>query len=275
MSTTPSYYVHGTNPEEQRRLSRLNDMLNERSLRELALRGGERVLDLGCGLGQLTRGMAKAAGASGHVVGIDRSNEQLHQARALPRDASEAAIDFRAGDVLALELPAMEWGSFDVAHTRFVLEHVPRPLDVVRAMVKAVKPGGRVVLEDEDHDVLRFWPEPPGIERVWRAYIESYVRRGNDPYVGRKLNALLVAAGATPVRCAPVWFGTSAGEPTFAAWVANFLGVMNGAREDILAIGSIDAGAFDAALAALREWGARSDSAAWFFMAYAEGVKPA
>jgi hypothetical protein len=110
---------------------------------------------------------------------------------------------------------------------------------------------------------------------MWRAYIESYVRRGNDPYIGRKLSALLVAAGAAPVRCASIWFGTSAGEPTFAAWVANFLAVMNGARDQILSIGSIDAAAFDMALAALREWGTRSDSAVWFFLAYAEGMKRA
>jgi cyclopropane fatty-acyl-phospholipid synthase-like methyltransferase len=51
MSHTPSHYVHGTDPEEQRRLSRLNDILNAGSLRELGLRGGESILDLGCGLG--------------------------------------------------------------------------------------------------------------------------------------------------------------------------------------------------------------------------------
>ena len=36
------------------------------------------------------------------------------------------------------------------------------PLAVVRQMVRAVKPGGRVVLADDDHDLLRLWPEPPG-----------------------------------------------------------------------------------------------------------------
>lgn len=274
MSATPSHYVHGTHPEEQRRLSLLNDILNRGSLRELALRGGERILDVGCGLGQLTRRMALAAGPAGRVVGIDRSAEQLVQARRLASEAGEETqVEFREGDVLALSLPAGEWGSFDVAHTRFVLEHVPQPLEVVRSMVKAVKPGGRVVLEDEDHDVLRLWPELPGVERVWRAYIESYVRRGNDPFVGRKLAALLHQAGASPTRAASIWFGSSAGEPMFRAWVDNFHGVLSGAREAVLSTGAVDAPAFEAALVTLREWGGRPDAASWYFMAYAEGVK--
>ena len=274
MSSTPSYYVHGTHPEEQRRLSLLNDILNRGSLRQLSLRGGERVIDLGCGLGQLTHGMAAAAGPAGRVLGIDRSAEQLAQARQVTGSPEAAPIEFREGDVLALELPDDEWESFDVAHTRFVLEHVPEPLQVVRTMARAVKTGGRVVLEDEDHDILRLWPEPPGVLRMWRAYVDSYVRRGNDPFVGRKLNVLLHEAGLEPKRSAPIWFGSSAGESLFPAWIDNFHGVMTGAREEVLSTGALDAAAYDAALLALREWGRRPDAAAWYFMAYAEGVKP-
>jgi len=115
MSHPPSHYVHGTDPDEQCRLSGLNDILNAGSLRELGLRGGESILDLGCGLGQLTRAMARAAGAKGRVLGIDRSEEQLARARQLvaePVDASVgdldrgslAAIEYRQGDVLDLRL---------------------------------------------------------------------------------------------------------------------------------------------------------------------------
>ena len=54
-----SRYIHGTAPEEQARLSQLNQLLNDAALRELRLRGGERIVDFGSGLSQLTRAMAR------------------------------------------------------------------------------------------------------------------------------------------------------------------------------------------------------------------------
>jgi SAM-dependent methyltransferase len=274
MTENRSHYVHGTDPEEQQRLSRLNDLLNDGSLREVGLQGGERILDLGCGTGQLTLRMAAAAGIRGYVVAIDRSLEQLEEARRRAKEVSGSApVEFRAGDVLALELREEEWGSFDVAHTRFLLEHLPDPLRVVKAMLRAVRPGGRIVIEDEDHSILRLWPEPEGFREVWESYIESYRRAGNDPQIGLRLVELLKAAGAEPRRNACVWFGCAAGDPMFPTWVANLLGVLEGARHTILGVGRMHETKFDATLVNVREWGRCADAASWYFMAVAEGRK--
>src|SRR4051812_4913370 len=152
-------YIHGTAPEEQARLSSLNDLLNRAALRELGLRGGEKIVDFGAGLGQLTRDMARAAKA--RVVGIERSPKQIAEAMRQAAAASEESLlELRQGDVQE-GVPRAEEGSYDLAHARFVLEHVPDPLVVVKAMMKAVRPGGRLVLQDDDHDILRLWPEPP------------------------------------------------------------------------------------------------------------------
>src|SRR6266545_3326105 len=148
-----STYIHGTSPEEQRRLSLMNDvLLNPLSLAELALRGDERIIDFGSGLGQFTQAMANVVVPKGSVVGIERSDEQRAKAIQLAKEV----VDYRAGDVLDLDL-GDEWEFFDVAHTRFLLEHVPDPLRVVQTMVRAVKPGGRIVLEADDHGVMRLW----------------------------------------------------------------------------------------------------------------------
>ena len=125
----------------------------------MALRGDERIIDFGSGLGQFTRAMARAV-PLGRVVGIERNEEQLAGTNRLAAAEDEAElVEFRRGDVLNLELAREESGSFDVAHARFILEHVPDPLRVVKTMVRAVKQGGRIVLADDDHDVLRLWPE--------------------------------------------------------------------------------------------------------------------
>ena len=92
-----------------------------------------------------------------------------------------------------MELPLKdhEWGTFDVAYCRFLLEHLPDPVSAVSQMVKSVRPGGRVFLADDDHDYFHPWPEPEGFHPLWQAYVRSYEHLGNDPYIGRRLVLLL------------------------------------------------------------------------------------
>src|SRR5436853_7782780 len=103
-----SIYIHGTSEQEQLRLSLLNDvLLNQAMLREMNLRGDERILDFGSGLGQFSRAMARAV-PRGRVVGFERDFEQLASARRLATDHGETnLVDFRQGDVLQLHLAAM------------------------------------------------------------------------------------------------------------------------------------------------------------------------
>jgi ubiquinone/menaquinone biosynthesis C-methylase UbiE len=272
----PSSYIHGTEPAEQRRLSRLNDLLNQASLRELNLHGGEKILDVGSGLAQLTRAMARAVGREARVLGIERDADQLAEARRQAYDDGELDIvEFREGDALTLPLRDEEWNTFDIAHTRFLLEHVSDPLSVVRGMVRAVRPGGRIVLSDDDHDVLRLWPEPPGFTPLWHAYIRTYDRLGNDPFVGRRLVGLLHEAGAAPIRNTWIFFGSCSGSPDFPDVVENLEKILLGARTLILSTAHIEEESFDDGIAALKTWSRRPDAAFWFAMSWAEGRRPA
>ncbi len=278
MSSTKqnTMYIHGTSPEEQRRLSILNGFINEGSLRELGLRGGESVLDVGCGLAQLTRAMARAVGPKGRVVGVEKDPAQIAEAKRQAAEANEEhLVELREGDAYALPLPKQEWGTFDVAHARFVLEHVGDPLSVVRGMVRAVRRGGRIVLEDDDHDVLRLHPEPPGFRALWQAYMRTYDRLGNDPYIGRRLVSLLHQAEAKPARNTWIFFGSCAGQPTFDAVVNNAHSILRGARDTILEQSLLDASVIDETLAHFAAWGKRPDAALWFSICWAEGIKPA
>jgi ubiquinone/menaquinone biosynthesis C-methylase UbiE len=279
MSTDPpgssDHYIHGSTAEEQRRLSRLNDLLNAASLRELSIQGGERILDVGCGIAQLTRAMARAAGPTARVVGIERDSAQLEEAQRQAAATGETGlVELRDGDAVDLPLEAAEWGTFDLVHARFLLEHVADPAAVVRAMARAVRPGGRIVLADDDHDVLRLWPEPPGFASLWQAYIRSYDRLGNDPFVGRRLVAILYDAGVARIRNNWLFFGGCAGTPAFTDLVENLVKILNGARAVILATAHLAPAAFDQAIDALVYWGKRPDSAFWFPMCWAAGVRP-
>jgi len=270
-----STYIHGTSPEEQRRLSLMNDvLLNPLSLREIALRGDERVIDFGSGLGQFTQAMANKVVPKGGVVGIERSDEQRATAIQLAKEEGEEGfVDYRAGDVLDLDL-GDEWDFFDLAHTRFLLEHVPDPLRVVQTMVRAVKPGGRIVLEDDDHGVMRLWPEPPGFLDLWNAYIRTYDCIGNDPFVGRRLVQLLHQAGARPVRNTWIWFGGCAGMDWFDVLAANMAGVVRTARDTMIEMNLVERDTFDAVMEHYGRWSKRPDAALWFAVAWAEGERP-
>jgi SAM-dependent methyltransferase len=264
-------YVHGTSPEEQRRLARLNEMMNTASLAELLPVRGTRILDVGSGLGQLTRAMARAAGAGARAVGVERSAEQIAEAERLAReDGDNGLAEFRLGDALAMPLADAEWGTFDLAHARFLLEHVADPLAVVTQMVRAVRPGGRIVLADDDHDLLRLHPEPPGLRPVWEAYQRTYDRAGNDPIIGRRLPALLHAAGAHPLRCTWVFFGACHGDPTFTAFLHNLAIILEQAIPAITATGLVDAAAITRTAAEVRALITRPGAALWYAMSWAE-----
>lgn len=274
MSATPSY-IHGTTPKEQQRLTILNRTINDRALTEMNLRGDERILDVGSGLGQFSRAMARKV-PNGKVIAIERDAEQLAEAkRQANADGEAALVEFRQGDAFHPPLERNEFGTFDVVHTRFVLEHVNDPQSIVQQMVRAARPGGRVILQDDDHDLLRFWPEVNGLYDAWRAYMKTYTTMGNDPDIGRKLVSLLHNAGAQPLRNSWLFFGACTGEAIFDALIENMLTILDGAREAIVEHSKLNESDLDQAIASARAWKQLPDAALWYAISWAEGRKRA
>jgi SAM-dependent methyltransferase len=269
---TKQTYIHGADPEEQARLGLMNDLINPACLRELVLREGDRVLDVGSGVGHFSRQMARAVGPSGSVVGIERHERQLEEAARLAAAEGESGlVDFRQGSAFDPPLVEEEWGTYDVVHTRFLLEHLHDPLAAVRVMLRAARPGGRIVLADDDHDLMRMWPDVPGFRALWSAYARLYDRNGSDPFVGRRLVALLHQAGAAPVRNTFVFYGGCAGSPHFEGIVMNLVHVLRGARDAIVEANLYEARAIDEILDAMASWSHRSDAALWYAINWAEG----
>lgn len=263
-------YIHGTAPDEQSRLARLNELINRTCLDALALKPGQRIIDIGSGLGALTAMFADTVGPTGAALGIERNPEQL--ARAIPHTTSRPHLGFRQGLAESLPLESAEAGSFDVAFVRFVLEHVRDPLAVVREAVRAVKPGGRIVLADDHHALFTMHPECPTLAAVWQAYIRSYDRIGCDPAIGIRLVQLLHQAGAKPILNTFLFFGACAGQDHFPTLVENMIGCVASARALMEREGLADAALIDRAFADARAWATRPDAAMWYPMCWAEGV---
>lgn len=100
---------------------------------------GRKVLDVGCGGGLLTEGMAKAGA---EVTGIDMSPDALSVARLHALD-SELTVDYQ--QTTAEEFAVAHKGQFDIVTCLEMLEHVPEPLTVIAACAHMVKPGGRII----------------------------------------------------------------------------------------------------------------------------------
>jgi ubiquinone/menaquinone biosynthesis C-methylase UbiE len=269
-----SNYIHGSDPEEQLRLAKLNELINDRCLSLMNIQPGESILDIGSGLGQLTLAMASKAGPTGLCLGIERDLNQLAAAQQNLKDSHLTGVEFRRGNVEDLVLNQNEWGNFHLVHARFILEHVAKPDRVIHGMVHAARSGGRVVLADDDHSLMRLHPCPEGFESIWEAYVRSYETLGNDPFVGRRLVSLLNDAGLAAVRNNVVFFGDCAGNPGFSAYVNNLIGILAGARELILKHKLMPESNFDAAIQSIREWGNLKEAALWYVINWVEGTKP-
>ncbi len=281
MTRQSSRYIHGSASEERKRLSKLNDILNRGYIEAVDPRPGDRILDLGSGLGQFTMLMAersargRTAGKGANTVGIERDPKQLAGARRLLRRSKDRArVELRRGDVTELDLAHDEWGSFDLVHTRFLLEHLPDPAGIVRTMAKAARPGGRIFLSDDDHDIFRITPEPAGFRGLWQAYVRSYEMLGNDPYVGRKLVSLLTDEGLVRVRNGGMFFGGCAGEAHFGDIADNLIGILDGAEETILGRRLIGKRDYHLAMKALGAWKRHPAAAQWYMLSWAEGRVP-
>ena len=151
---------------------------------------GQRCLDLGCGGGDVTLVLGRRVGPRGLVVGVDMDRVKLDL-------AGEAAAEEGLTHVRFVQSDVYDWSepdTYDVVYCRFVLEHLGRPVDVLRAMWAAVRPGGVLLVEDADFDAAFCWPPDPG-HGFWRERYQEVLRRhGGDPLVGRKLLSLFLSA---------------------------------------------------------------------------------
>lgn len=155
---------------------------------------GLEVLDLGCGSGDVTVEIARLASPTGRVVGIDMDEGVLRHANSAT-DAAGAPVEWRQGRVEDLDQEA----AFDIVYARFLLSHLADPVDVLRRMCRAVRPRGRVVVEDIDITAHAHWPSSAAFRRYVELYAATGRARGGDPNIGPRLPALMLDAGLEDV----------------------------------------------------------------------------
>jgi ubiquinone/menaquinone biosynthesis C-methylase UbiE len=221
-------YIHGTDPDEQARLARLGELTNDAFIRFLEFNAASTILDVGCGLGILTRKLAELA-SRGIVWGIERSADQLAKAvQDLPN------LHFQQADAHALPF---ENDTFDVVFCRYLLEHVADPLKVLNEMRRVLKPGGKAFLQENNILVSVFYPECPHFDAIWRQFAQLQQIHGGDALIGKKLFRLMTEAGFEDIRLSIQPEVHCHGMPTFRIWLENLMQNVRPSEEQFIARG--------------------------------------
>lgn len=157
------------------------------------LRAGMNVLDVGCGPGSITAGLADLV-APGSVVGMDSSADVVTQATEAYADATN--VEFREGTIYGLDMPDE---SFDVVHAHQVLQHLADPVAALRELRRVVRPGGVVAVREADYGAMAWHPAVEELDE-WR-HVYGRLARGNhgEPDAGRRLPGWASTAGFAEV----------------------------------------------------------------------------
>jgi ubiquinone/menaquinone biosynthesis C-methylase UbiE len=185
----------------------------------LALGQGERVLDIGSGVGLLAQEMAGEVGVIGSVDGIDPSESMLALARRRQPPDGGAEIRFVAGD--ACSLPFAD-GSFDAAVATQVYEYVQDLPAALGEAFRVLRPGGRLLVLDTDWgSIVWHSGDAERMRRVLAAWDEHLA----DAYLPRRLNRLLSDARFSLVRCEAIPLLNAGYDPdTLSAGLMGFIG---------------------------------------------------
>ena len=186
-------YIHGgTDVREVARLIKQALVwVAPRMLQDFTARPGMRVLDLGTGVGAMAAALARRHPGI-ELWAVDVQPAQLVQAQNLHPVARYVQADAR-------RMPFPD-ASFDRVHASWVLEHIPQPDRVLEEVRRILVPGGQCFFLEVDNTTLRLVPPSPLIEEALAKLNQLQLAGGGDPFIGRKLLALLQQAGFSQVQ---------------------------------------------------------------------------
>lgn len=160
---------------------------------DAGISAGMRVLDVGCGLGDVAFLLGSLVGSTGEVMGIDHDAEALASARKRIAEPEQALPVFVQSGLL--DLPAA-MGTFDAIVGRRVLMYQADTVAAVTALAKYLRPGGVMVFQEHDTTMAPASIDAFILHRQAQGWLqEMLAREGADLHIGFNLHAILGKAG--------------------------------------------------------------------------------
>lgn len=215
-------YLMGQSEHERQRLQWQGGVLGpltERFLRGAGIAPGMHVLDVGCGVGDVSLLCAELIGPTGRVVGLDRDPAALDVARERARTAGMDHVTFVAGDAQA---PPVD-GPFDAVVGRLILMYLPDPDAALRILSSRLRPAGIVAFHEADFTLARSLPVAPLFDQAVEWFRQTAMHSGAEIQMGLKLPQVYRAAGLPFPRLFPAQL--VGGGPDFIGypWVAGVI----------------------------------------------------
>lgn len=232
-------YVHGYSAREEQRLLDQASTLAELLHHDTHYPAGALVLEAGCGIGAQTVTLARQSPLA-QIVSVDISEASLSAARERVRTAGLRNVDFLQADVFDLPFAV---ASFDHVFLCFVLEHLQRPIDALRSLMRVLRPGGTITVVEGDHGSACFHPDSVDARRVIECLVHLQAGAGGDAEIGRRLFPLLTTAGLREVVVSPRMVYADGSRPGLVQGFTRdtFNAMVEGVREAALAAGLVDA----------------------------------
>jgi ubiquinone/menaquinone biosynthesis C-methylase UbiE len=223
----------------------------ERDHRYLAalLRPGLSVLDVGCGSGAITVGIAKAVGPEGSVVGIDQDEGLLQLAR--KEHGGVPNLQFEDGDATSLSYRAQ----FDIVTAARTLQWISEPDLAISKMRQAAKLAGMLVVLDYNHATTEWTPDPPReFSHFYRVFLAWRQANHWDNEMADHLARLFRSAGLVQIESHVQDEVVERGEPEFAERTAIWSEVIESVGEQLAKAGFCTASHLREARACCDSW---------------------
>lgn len=186
---------------ERRRVALQASVLNpltDSFLRRAGVAGGMRVLEIGCGIGEVSLICGRLVGPHGRLHCIDMNAHALETAEARVRSAGHDHVSFEQTDI-ASHTPVR---AYDAVIGRHVLIHNADALGVLRKAVSLVHVGGLIAFQEYDLSYFpKSYPELPLMWSVQELIVEFYRRAVSRPNIGSQLFWLMQEAGLPSPEC--------------------------------------------------------------------------
>jgi ubiquinone/menaquinone biosynthesis C-methylase UbiE len=223
MAAGNSGYVMGHSDRERRRLALQATLLNpltDAFLRRAGISTGMRVLDAGCGIGEVSLIAAELVGPRGQVHCIDIDETALETARSRARAGGHDHVTFERCEIDSHR----HTRPYDAVVGRHLLLHVKDAQSTLRALTAMIGPGGVVAFQE--FDVSFFvpgYPELPLNFAVARLMIDFFCRATPKPNIGTQLFHLMQQAGLPPPECRAEHLIAGGPDSILYEWIAETL----------------------------------------------------